>query len=229
MKRYSLLAIIILSLSTSPLLAKGGGGMGMKDQLDNLEQRINDVSTLINSVTGNPNDLITQRLSILERRLNEMSSSSKEDKKGMKDMKGSMHSKLTDRLDTLEQRLNQLMSAQTGSTMSMTDDSVTQRLNKLELRLNAITTPMRGQGKMGDSSDQRLSNLERRLNQLNPQSSGLGTQHDIMVTRLDKLEQNLDDMQELMDRMLQSLTEEPSAKVNEVKNNDKEVAQTPHH
>ena len=226
MKRYSLLAIVILSLSTSPLLAKGGGGMGMKDQLDNLEQRINDVSTLINSVTGNPNDLINQRLNILERRLNEMSSSSKEDKKGMK---GGMHSKLVDRLDTLEQRLSQLMSTQTGSTMSTTDDPVTQRLNKLELRLNAITTPMRGQGKMGGSLDQRLSNMEQRLNQLNPQSSGLGTQHDIMVTRLDKLEQNLDDMQQLMDKMLQSLTEEHSAKVNEVKNNDKEVAQTQHH
>ncbi len=227
MKHYSLLAIVILSLSTSPLFAKGGGGMGMKDQLDNLEQRISDVSTLINSVTGNPNDLITQRLNILERRLNEMSSSSMEDKKGMK---GGMHSKLVDRLDTLEQRLNKLMSAQTDSTMSTTDDSVAQRLNKLELRLNAITTPMRGQGKMGGSLDQRLSNLEQRLNQLNPQSSSLGTQHDILVTRLDKLEQNLDDMQQLMDKMLQSLTAEPSAKVNdEVKNNDKEVAPTQHH
>ena len=196
MKYHTLLAIVILAISTSPVFSKGGEQGGMKGRLDNLEQRLDDISTLIGSLTGNPNDLIMQRLNILERRLNATKTSKnsmmdKMDKMDKKDGHG-MHAKVMDRLDALEQRLNKLLNEQTSDTMDMSTDDT----------MDMTTDPLM----------QRLNNLEQRLKGMTNQTTTLplrrnvGVQHNILVNRLDQMEQRLDDMQEIMGKILQSMT-----------------------
>lgn len=200
MKYHTLLAIVILAISTSPAFSKGGEQGGMKSRLDNIEQRLDDVSTLIGSLTGNPNDLIMQRLNILERRLNAIKTSKDGMMDGMMDKKGkgSMHTKLMDRLDALEQRLNKLLNVQTTDTMNMSTDTMDMSADTMDM----TTDPLM----------QRLNNLELRLKGMTNQATTLplrgnvGIPHNILVNRLDKMEQRLDDMQNLMDKILQSMT-----------------------
>ena len=206
MKYHTLLAIVILAMSASPAFSKGGEQGGMKNRLDNLEQRLDDVSTLIGSLTGNPNDLIMQRLNILERRLNAIKTSKGGMMDGMMDKKvqGSMHTKVMERLDALEQRLNKLLNVQTTAPMDMSGDMMNMSDDTMDMSNDTMDMST-------DPLMQRLNKLELRLKGLTNQATTLplrgnvGIQHNILVNRLDKMEQRLDDMQNIMGKILQSM------------------------
>lgn len=213
MKYHTLLAIVILAISASPAFSKGGEQGGMKSRLDNLEQRLDDVSTLIGSLTGNPNDLIMQRLNILERRLNAIKTSKMDGMMdGMMDKKGkqSLHTKVMARLDALEQRLNKLLNIQTTTSMDMSTDTMDMSDGTMDMSMDMSTDTMDDMST--DPLMQRLNKLEQRLKGITNQATTLpirgnvGIQHDILVNRLDKMEQRLDDMQNIMGKLLQSMT-----------------------